>query len=76
MGTTFGKMTSKGQVTLPKDVRKTLHLEPGDTLAYEIEGDAVMIHKVEAFNVGWHRAIADTLEEWNSPEDDEAFGGL
>lgn len=73
---TFGKITSKGQVTLPKDVRKRLRLEPGDTIAYEIEGDAVRIHKVEAFNVGWHRAVAGTLEEWNSPEDDEAFGGL
>jgi antitoxin PrlF len=73
---TFGKVTSKGQVTLPKEVRKRLRLEPGDTLAYEIEEDAVRIRKVEAFNVAWHRAVAGTLEEWNSPEDDEAFGGL
>lgn len=73
---TFGKITSKGQVTLPKEVRKRLRLEAGDTIAYEIDGDAVRIHKVEAFNVAWHRALAGTLKEWDSPEDDEAFGGL
>lgn len=73
---TLGKITSKGQVTLPKSVRKRLSLEPGDTIAYEIEGEAVRIHKVQELDLAWHRAVAGALEEWNSPEDDEAFRGL
>ncbi len=28
------KITSKGQTTLPKDVRTALHLKPGDTVRY------------------------------------------
>ncbi len=28
------KITTKGQTTLPKDVRVALHLKPGDTLRY------------------------------------------
>jgi len=34
----FAKLTSKGQVTVPKEVREKLHLKAGDTLAYELKG--------------------------------------
>jgi antitoxin PrlF len=70
------KITSKGQVTLPKEVRKSLGLEAGDRLVYEVEGKTVRLRKAEPFNAAWHEAIASTLEEWNSPQDDEAFSGL
>ena len=73
---TFAKMTSKGQVTVPKAVRDGLGLKPGDTLVYELEGNSVRVRKVEGFDASWHRAIANTLDEWNRPEDDEAFGAL
>jgi antitoxin PrlF len=73
---TYARLTSKGQVTVPKEVRQRLHLEPGDVLAYEVEGDAVRVSKVQRFDAAWHQALATTLEEWNSPEDNEAFGDL
>ncbi len=38
------KVTSKGQVSIPKEIRKTLHLKPGDEVDFKIEGNcAVMI---------------------------------
>lgn len=67
------KVTSKGQITLPKAVRKSLGVEPGDRLVYELKGKTVLVRKAEPFHAAWHEAIANTLEEWNSPEDDEAF---
>jgi antitoxin PrlF len=73
---TYARLTSKGQVTVPKEVRQKLHLEPGDVLAYEVEGDAVKVSKVQRFDAVWHKTLATTLEEWNSPEDNEAFGDL
>ena len=33
------KMTSKGQLTVPKDVRQTLGLKPGDRIRFLIEAD-------------------------------------
>lgn len=33
------KITSKGQVTIPKDVRKALKLREGDTVTFTVEGD-------------------------------------
>jgi AbrB family looped-hinge helix DNA binding protein len=69
-------VTSKGQVTLPKKLRDELDVRPGDTLAYEIRGGVVRLRKLRRFDAGWHAALAGTLNEWNSPEDDEAFRDL
>jgi AbrB family looped-hinge helix DNA binding protein len=72
------KVTTKGQVTIPKEVRERLRIQAGDVLVYEFQEDGVLIvRKMEPFDAGWHRALSPTLaDEWNSPEDDEAFGDL
>lgn len=36
-------VTSKGQTTIPQKVRSALHIQPGDTLEYEMNGDRVTI---------------------------------
>ena len=33
------KVTSKGQITIPKHVRETLNLRPGDKVRFEIDDD-------------------------------------
>ena len=44
---------------------------------YEIqEGGGAMLRRVSPFDVVFHLALSDTLEEWDSPEDDEAFSDL
>ena len=73
---TYARLTAKGQVTVPKEIRERLHLEPGDVLGYEVEGDEMRVRKVQRFDAAWHHALSSTLEEWNSPEDDEAFRDL
>lgn len=70
------RVTSKGQVTLPKEVRDALEIRQGDVLAYEVQDKAVILKKVEPFDWAFHGAVAETLEEWNTPEDEEAFGDL
>lgn len=73
---TYARLTSKGQVTVPKEVREQLHLEPGDVLSYEVAGEEVRVRKVARFDAEWHRALSGTLEEWDTPEDTEAFRDL
>ncbi|MGC9949482.1 MAG: AbrB/MazE/SpoVT family DNA-binding domain-containing protein [Bryobacteraceae bacterium] len=71
------KVTTKGQVTIPKEVRERLRIQAGDMLVYEFQDGLVVVRKMEPFDAGWHRALSPTLaDEWNSPEDDEAFGDL
>ncbi len=70
------RLSSKGQVTLPKEVRKALGIEKGDLISYEVQDKVVILKKVEPFDLAFHGAVAETLEEWDSPEDEEAFGDL
>lgn len=40
---THSTITSKGQTTLPAQIRRALHLKAGDRIVYEIQGDSVLI---------------------------------
>jgi AbrB family looped-hinge helix DNA binding protein len=70
------KLSAKGQVTIPKEVREKLGIEPGDWIAYELENGTVTLRRVEPFDAEFHAALTETLDEWNSKEDDEAFRDL
>jgi len=70
------KISIKGQVTIPVNIRKAMDIEPGDLITYELQGKTVRLKKIEPFDAAYHTAIAETLDEWNSPEDEEAFNDL
>jgi antitoxin PrlF len=72
----ISKISIKGQVTIPADIRKAMGVKPGDLIAYELKGKTVKLERIEPFDVAYHSAIAETLEEWHSPEDEEAFNDL
>ena len=69
-------LTTKAQTTIPREVRQRLGLRPGDRLIYEIEGDSVRVRKAPAVDIAYLRAVQATLSEWDSPEDEAAYGGL
>jgi AbrB family looped-hinge helix DNA binding protein len=70
------KLSSKGQVTLPKEVREAIGARVGDTIAYEVQGEVVKIRKLEPFDAAFHQALSSTLDEWSTEADDEAFRDL
>ena len=70
------KIARTGRTTLPKEIRDKLGVHAGDTLVYEVEGNAVRVRKAEPFDLAWHRAIPPTLAEWDSPNDHENFDDL
>ena len=53
-----------------------VELKPGDMIAYELQNGTVTLKRVEPFDTVFHEALSATLDEWNTPEDDEAFGDL
>lgn len=70
------KLSHKGQVTIPKKIREVVGLEPGDLVVYELQDQVVILKRVAPFDVAFHAALSQTLEEWTTPEDDEAFSDL
>ncbi len=73
----LAKLSSKGQITVPAEVRKTLHLKTGDTLAWEVQEDGkISVRRVEPVDIDYITALSGTLSEWNSAEDDEAYRDL
>ncbi len=69
-------LTSKGQATIPAEVRKNLGLHAGDKITFEITDHKVTIRKAQPFDFQYHHALASTLSEWDSPEDNEAYHDL
>ncbi|HMC49288.1 MAG TPA: AbrB/MazE/SpoVT family DNA-binding domain-containing protein [Solirubrobacterales bacterium] len=43
------KMTSKGQITVPKAVRERLELEPGDQVLFRLHGDRAVLARTPNF---------------------------
>lgn len=43
MAAAFATMTSKGQVTIPKNVRQELHLKPHDRFTVYTDGDKAIL---------------------------------
>ncbi len=70
------KLSSKGQITVPSGIRRKIGLKAGDTVVYEIKGNVVTLRRAEPFDVRFHSALSKTLDEWETPEDEEAFRDL
>ncbi|MBI1955968.1 MAG: AbrB/MazE/SpoVT family DNA-binding domain-containing protein [Acidobacteria bacterium] len=70
------KISKKGQVTIPKIVRESLRASPGDWIEYEVQDNVIKLRRVEPFDRAFHAALSDTLTEWASAEDEEAFRDL
>ena len=45
MGAT-AKITSKGQITVPKEIRRTLGVKEGDRVVFEQSGDEIVVRPV------------------------------
>lgn len=43
------KLTSKGQITVPKSVRNALHLEPGDNVIFRLVDDHAILARTANF---------------------------
>lgn len=72
------KITSKGQVTIPRAIRHALHVEEGDTVVFDIVDDGVRLRPrhettVQAFagagRVGPGKTVAEIVAEIRSLRD-------
>ena len=73
------KLTSKAQTTIPQPVRTSLSIGPGDEIAYEIADGRVLVTKAASREPRQgipFEDLRETFQEWNRPDDAEAFSDL
>lgn len=74
---TVGKITTKGQTTIPQEVRLALHVTAGDLIAWEVGPDGtVTVRRVQPMDLEYLRALEGTLSEWAGATDNEAYRDL
>ena len=70
------RITSRGQTTIPKRVREAANLNAGDTLMFEAHSDCLVVRKMSPVDDAYRRGLLHAFDEWNSPEDEEAWRDL
>lgn len=70
------RLTKKYQATIPAPVRDVLRLAQGDSVAFVIEGDRVVVRRAVPLDREFARALDGVLDEWLSEHDETAYGEL
>jgi len=71
------RLTSKYQATVPKEIRRHLHLESGDQIVYELLPDqTVVIRKTHPMDLEYLDSLKETMSEWESDDDEQAYKNL
>ncbi|HAV13197.1 MAG TPA: AbrB family transcriptional regulator [Opitutae bacterium] len=77
MLTKVSRLTSKGQATIPSAIRKQLHLESGDRIAFKVVEGRVEITRAEPIDIEFMQSQESNLAtEWLADEDEVAYGNL
>ena len=74
----MARVTSKGQVTIPKGVREALGISPGDAVLFRIESEQAVMQRIpdlielagsvevppDKRDTPWEEVLAQTHEAW------------
>ena len=70
------RVTAKGQATIPKRIREAAHIREGDMLAFDLDSNnRITIKRIDP-SIDVELSALQTLSEWNSPQDEEAWRDL
>ena len=72
----LARITARGQTTIPKRIREAANLQVGDMLAFELDGNHVMVRKVTPGRDDYLEGLSEVMSEWRSPEDEKAWRDL
>ena len=67
------KVTSKFQITISRTIRDVMGIFQGDAVVFEIEEGRVFIKRLQPLDLEYLNAVSETLSEWSSQEDEEAY---
>ncbi|MDA8333675.1 MAG: AbrB/MazE/SpoVT family DNA-binding domain-containing protein [Peptococcaceae bacterium] len=66
-------VTTKGQVTIPVDIRKAMNIREGDQLFFEMDCDVVKVRKLSPLDVLFNVVGPKLKESFPTPEDFDEY---
>ncbi len=63
-------VSSKGQATIPADIRREAGIEVGDKVVFSFEDGRIVIEKLQVIDDTWNAGQSAMLGEWNNPDED------
>ncbi len=72
-------LSKKHQTTIPREVRLALGLRAGDAIEFVVDNGRVSLVKASKDGLdetAFRLARTDSFRDWDTPEDDAAFGDL
>ena len=73
----IARVSAAGQTTIPEEICAALAVKAGDLIEWEVTGDGrAEVRRKAADDPSFAAALSGTLDEWESPEDDEAYRDL
>lgn len=70
------RLTSKGQATIPVEIRKALRLKEGDTVVFEMKKGNVTVRRADPEDLMFLKQTETIFDDWNHPEAEAAFRDL
>jgi antitoxin PrlF len=72
----LSRLTSKGQATIPVEIRKALRLKEGDSVLFAFDKGKVTLRRAEGLDRAFLKLAETAFEDWNSADDEAAFRDL
>ncbi|UTP71885.1 AbrB/MazE/SpoVT family DNA-binding domain-containing protein [Alteromonas sp. LMIT006] len=76
MKSSLSRLTQKYQATIPQAVREELGLHAGDQVVFEQQSGHITLRKAQPIDLAFTHAVQETMTEWNSLDDEEAYRDL
>ena len=70
------RVTEKGQVTIPKNVRSNLGIEPGSDVEFLLKGREAVLRRVEPAEALVERSIQEFTDHLNRHKGSMNLGGM
>ena len=72
----FATLSAGGRTAIPESIREAAGIYVGDTLAFETDGERVVVRTVARGREDTAQDVLETMSEWMSAADEEAWVDL
>ena len=65
----IARVSSKGQTTIPAEFRRKTGIGPNDSVEFVLEGERIVMTKVQPIDRIWNAGQSAMMTEWNKEEE-------